>query len=88
MISCSRGVELGVNFFMNESINQFETLMLSRLGLGLKVGQDLPKEEEQKRKMRNGMEWNETVRDGMPLYYETREREREKNVSLAFRWWW
>lgn len=22
------------------------------------------------------MEWNETVRDGMPLYYETRERER------------
>lgn len=31
------------------------------------------------------MEWNETVRDGMPLYYETREREREEpflGVSL------
>lgn len=24
------------------------------------------------------MQWNETVRDGMPLYYETRERERER----------
>lgn len=32
------------------------------------------------------MEWNETVRDGMPLYYETREREREEpflGVSLV-----
>lgn len=24
------------------------------------------------------MQWNETVLDGMPLYYETRERERER----------
>lgn len=73
---------------MNESINQFETLMLSGLGLGLKVGQDLRGRRRTKKEMRNGMQWNETVRDGMPLYYETREGEREKNVSLAFRWWW
>lgn len=26
------------------------------------------------------MQWNETVRDGMPLYYETRERERERET--------
>lgn len=32
------------------------------------------------------MQWNETNRDGMPLYYETREREREEpflGVSLV-----
>lgn len=32
------------------------------------------------------MQWNETVLDGMPLYYETREGEREEpflGVSLV-----
>lgn len=64
--------------------------MLSGLGLGLKVGQDLRGRRKTKKENEewNAMQWNETVQDGMPLYYETREREREKNVSLAFRWWW
>lgn len=90
MISCLRGVELDVNLFMNERINQsIRNIDAFTLGLGLKVGQDLRGRRKTKKEMRNEMEWNETVRDGMLLYYETREREREKNLSLAFRWrWW
>lgn len=87
MISCLRGVELGVNLFMNERINQsIRNIDAFTLGRGLKVGQDLRGRRKTKKEMRNGMEWNETVRDGMPLYYETREGEREKpflGVSLV-----
>lgn len=86
MISCLRGVELDVNLFMNERINQsIRNIDAFTLGLGLKVGQDLRGRRKTKKEMRNEMEWNETVRDGMPLYYETREREREEpflGVSL------
>lgn len=55
------------------------------LGLGLKVGQDLRGRRRTKKEMRNEMEWNETVWDGMPLYYETRERERERE-RRTFPW--
>lgn len=66
---------------MNQSIRNIDAFTL---GLGLKVGQDLRGRRKTKKEMRNGMQWNETVRDGCRCTMR-RERERERE-RRTFPW--